>query len=494
VRNRMQHLRPVYYVLGSILQLSGAVLLVPLPVLWMDAAAGRGEVSAWCFLGPAVLCWLSGVLLKRGGISPILDDRGGFLVCSLAWLLVSAFGAMPLWLGVPMPYLDAYFEAVSGFTTTGITMLVGLDHLPRSLLFWRAVMQWIGGLGILALFLALAHGAVGGHRLFGAESHKIASGRPTPSLARTLRALWLIYGGLTLLVAVLLRLSGMSVFDAVAHAFTALSTGGYSPYDASIVHYREAGYAHYRTIEWVLIFGMTAGGTNFLVHYRVVTGRVRALWDSFEVRLWWSIIAGSVALILLNRFTAFGSVPDRDAVRDAVFQVTAIVTTTGFGTRDIGAAYYPALARQLFLVLMIVGGCVGSTGGGIKVLRIGILWKMMTRQVCRVVLGRRAVVPVVVDGHSVEVEELRRIGALFFAWCFLLVLGSGVTALFTQLGPLEAASGMFSALGNIGPCYIPVAQNAALHPAVKIVWIVGMLAGRLEIIPVLMLFRRRAWE
>lgn len=494
MRNRLQHLGPVCYVLGAILQLSGIVLLAPLPLLWTDAAAGRPEVSAWCFLGPAALSFLSGTVLKRHGQTADLNDRGGFLVCSLAWLLVSAFGAIPLWQGVPMRYLNAYFEAVSGFTTTGITMLVGLEHLPRSLLFWRGLMQWIGGLGILALFLAVTHGAGGAHRLFGAESHKIASGRPMPSLSRTLHALWLIYAGLTFLVAVLLLLAGTSLFDAVVHAFTALSTGGYSPYDASIVHYREAGYAHYRAIEWILVFGMTAGGTNFLIHYRVVTGHISALWDSLEVRLWWAIILGTVALILVNRFIAFGATPDRDALRDAVFQTTAIVTTTGFGTRDIGSAYYPALAKQLFLLLMIVGGCVGSTGGGIKVLRVGTLWKMMTRQVRRVVLGPRAVVPLVVDGHAMDTEELRRVAALFFAWCFLLALGSGITALFSGLGPLEAASGMFSALGNIGPCYIPVSQNAALHPVVKLTWILGMLAGRLEIIPVLMLLSRRSWK
>ena len=494
MRNRTRQLEPVCHVLGAILQVSGVVLSAPLPFLWINAATGGHEVSTWCFLGPAALSILSGTFLKRLGRPADLNDRDGFLVCVFAWLSVSAFGAIPLWHGVPMPYLDAYFEAVSGFSTTGITMLTGLDRLPRSLLLWRSLMQWVGGLGILALFLAVTHGAGGVHRLFGAESHKIATDRPVPSLTRTLHALWLVYAALTVLVVVLLRLAGTPLFDAVTHAFTALSTGGYSPYDASIGHYRETGYAHYRVIEWILILGMTAGGTNFLVHYRVVTGQIRALWDGLEVRLWWGIILGTVLLILVDRFVAFGAVPDRDALRDAFFQTTALVTTTGFGTRDIGASYYPALAKQLFLLLMIVGGCVGSTGGGIKVLRIGILWKMMTRQVRRVVLGRRAVVPLVVDGQPMDSEELRRIAALFFAWCFLLALGSGVTALFSTLGPLEAASGMFSALGNIGPCYIPVSQNAALHPVIKITWIVGMLAGRLEIIPVLMLLNRRAWQ
>jgi len=495
VRNRFQTLRPILWYLGAILEVSGFTLLAPAAVRLVEAAAGQAEVRPGCFLGPAVLTWGAGRLLKKTGDDAApMDDRGAFLTCALAWLAVSLAGAIPLWISGVMPFLDAYFETVSGYTTTGITMLTGLERLPRSLLFWRAFMQWVGGLGILALFLAVGRNASGIHRLFGAESHKISSARPTPCLIRTLHALWFIYTGLTLLTAVLLAAAGAPVFDAVVHAFTALSTGGYSPYDASIAHYREAGYVHYRAIEWILIAAMAAGGTNFVVHYRLLSGRVRALWDSLEMRIWWGILFGSVALVLISRWCAFHAVPDADAVRDAFFQVTAIATTTGFGTRDIGSTYYPAAAQQLFLVLMVVGGCVGSTGGGIKVLRIGILWKMMLRQVRRVTLGPRAVVALTVDGAPVPVKELRRIAALFFAWCFLLAAGGIITALFSDLGPLQAASGMFSALGNIGPCYIPVTRNAALHPLIKVTWIFGMLAGRLEIIPVLLLFNRRAWR
>jgi len=182
-----------------------------------------------------------------------------------------------------------------------------------------------------------------------------------------------------------------------------------------------------------------------------------------------------------------------DTVRYSLFQVVSILTTTGFATKHIGSDFFPALAKQIFLVLMVVGGCVGSTGGGVKVLRIGVLLKMVRRQLNRVIHGRSAVSLVVVDGEAIPAEEVRRISALFFAWMLLLVLGSGVTALFSGLGPLESASGMFSALGNIGPCYMSVSQMSELAPIVKVTYILGMLAGRLEILPILLLFSPKAW-
>jgi len=174
--------------------------------------------------------------------------------------------------------------------------------------------------------------------------------------------------------------------------------------------------------------------------------------------------------------------------------VSSILTTTGFGTEDIGGGYFAGPAKQVFLVLMVIGGCVGSTGGGIKVLRIAVLLKMVGRQLRRLMHGPSAVHPLVLDGERIEMEELRRIAALFFAWIVLLAAGSGITAMLSKHDALASASGMFSALGNIGPCYIPTPEMAALHPVIKVVYIFGMLAGRLEILPLLLLFTRRTWR
>jgi len=495
VRNRLAYFLPLFDYLGALFWVFGFVLLVPLAVQLHYGEVGVKGVPLWTFLGPAAVSLVLGLVLKRRLRWQPLDARRSMLLCGLGWVSVSAVAALPFCFALGVGYLDAFFESVSGFTTTGITMLTGLDSMPRSILFWRSLTQWLGGLGILTFFLAVVVGSGGAAQgLFSAESHKIFSRRPAPGLFRTLRILWGIYALLTALTAGLLWAEGMSPYDAVSHAFTALSTGGFSPYDASIDYFRQAGYRHYVAIEYTVTLAMVLGGTNFFIHYRLLTGDVRSLWDNLEVRLWWLLLGGATALVVLDHFIGFGFRRLEETFRYAVFQVVAIATTTGFATKDIASDYFPPLSKQIFLLLMVIGGCVGSTSGGVKVLRIGILMKMIGRQLKRVVYGRRVVAPVVVDGEMVSVEEVRRTAALFFAWMALLALGGGVTALVSRLGPLESASGMFSALGNIGPCYIPLEKLVAIHPLVKIVYIVGMLAGRLEILPILLLLSRRAWR
>ena len=488
-------MRPILSYLGALFWIFGFVLLVPLVVRAIYAKSDYGEVSPLSYLVPAALAWLMGFALwRRKAAFQALDTRASMLVCALGWIGISALGALPFCLGLHASYLDAYFEAVSGFTTTGITMFTGLDQMPRSILFWRAFMQWLGGLGILTFFLLVAFGGGTAHQLFSAESHKIFSRRPAPGLFHTLRILWSIYAGFTALMVVLLALEGMSVYDAVAHSLTALSTGGYSPHDASIDYFRQSGHPHFVAIEYTITFAMLLGGISFLVHYRVLTGHIRALWDNLEMKLFWAILAVATVLVAVNHLTRSASDSVGETARYSLFQVVAIMTSTGFATKGIGSSYFPALAKQVFLVLMVAGGCVGSTAGGIKLLRVGVLFKMLGQQIRRVIHGPSATNLIVVDGHTVDAQEMRRVSALFFAWMVLLVLGAAVTALLSDLPPLEAASGMFSALGNIGPCYIPAEHMRLLHPLVKITYIVGMLAGRLEILPILLLFTRRAWR
>ena len=477
----------------------GVLALLPLAVQAWFAGPGERAVPPSAFYVPAGIALAAGLILKRNMRFPSLDSRRAMVLCALAWFAVSAVGALPLWFGLDISYLDAYFESVSGFTTTGITVLGQLETLPSAILFWRSLIQWLGGLGILTFFLAILYTGESAHQLFGAESHKVFSRRPAPGLFHTLKILWLIYTGFTIAVAGALLLEGLSLFDAVNHALTALSTGGYSPYDASIAQYRQTGHPHYVLIEYTVTVGMLLGGINFFVHYRVLRGGIRALWDSLEMRLWWAIVFGATALVMLDHFRKFGLDP-RDAAnieetfRTSIFQVVALVTTTGFGTQDIATDYFPGMAKQIFLVLMVIGGCVGSTGGGLKVLRVGVLLKMLGRQMRRLIYGRAVVNLVVIDGEVVETEELRRVAALFFAWILLLLFGGATTALLSNHGALESASGMFSALGNIGPCYISVPDMAALHPLIKVVYIIGMVAGRLEILPLLLLVSRRTWR
>ena len=503
MRNRFSYLRPILDYLGLLVWVFGLLMLVPLAYSLACGDAARDPMLSVGFGAPALLALILGLALKRNLRFPPLDGRRAMMLTGLGWIVVSAIGAVPFWLGLRVGLLDAYFETVSGFTTTGITMLQGLDVLPRSILFWRAFIQWLGGLGILAFFLAILYTGGSAHRLYSAESHKVFSKRPAPGLFHTLRILWVIYAGLTALVAAALVLEGTSVFDGVSHAMTALSTGGYSPYDASIGHYAAAGYRNAPLIEYTVVLGMLAGGINFFVHSRVLRGGFRALWDSLEMRLFWAIVAGATLLVVFDQARAvtaqglaLGDALSRgeELFRTSLFQVVSILTTTGFATRDIGSDLYPAASKLVFLILMVVGGCVGSTGGGIKVLRTGILFKMIRRQVLLSTHGRASVQPVVIDGERVEPEELRRVAALFFAWIGLLAFGGLVTALASRHGALESASGMFSALGNIGPCYISASDMVALPATVKIVYTLGMLAGRLEILPLLLLFSRKSWR
>jgi trk system potassium uptake protein TrkH len=507
MRPRFLTLRVVVGFLGSLFIALGVILLLPLGLVLTNGEIKDSYQTLLAFLLPAILTFgLGGVcqFIGRGTSPP--NNLQAILIVSLGWIAFSAVGALPFVIGVKSNYLDGYFEAMSGFTTTGITMFTGLDEMPRSILFWRSLTQWIGGMGILTFFLAVTYQGGSTHRLFGAESHKIEMGRPVPSLADTVKILLGIYLGFTVLIAVGLLAAGMSAFDSIAHSLTTISTGGFSPYDASIEFYRKSGHPHYIWIEYIIIGGMLAGGTSFLIHFRILKGSWRALFDNTEIRYWWGLISLFVFIILIERLVkleTFGGTsflrPDfwqllEEDFRGVLFQVVAILTTTGFGTRDVGSGFFGSEARELFLVMMVIGGCVGSTGGGFKVLRVAILVKLIQREIYRLRTPMQAISRVVIDSEAVELDEIQRVSGLFFAWVVLLIIGGGITALLSDFNGYQSFSGMFSALGNIGPSYIPVPEMGQLHPVTKITYIIGMLAGRLEILPVLVLFSPRAWQ
>jgi trk/ktr system potassium uptake protein len=508
MRNRSERLNGILHYTGHLLEVLGVVLLLPALVAALHwNQRGEGWMTVNAFVLPAAFSLVVGFVLKNTCRSEMLDTISSMLMCAVGWLACSAVGAVPFVIGVRSGYLNAYFEAMSGFTTTGITVYTGLDTMPYSILFWRALTEWFGGLGILSFFLIVTFRASSAHHIFGAESHKISATRPAPGLFNTLKILWLIYGGFTLLAIVLLMVLKMPAFDAVCHAFTAVSTGGFSPYDASIGFYQQSGHANYRLIEYALIFIMMLGGINFLIHYRVLTGDIKALWDNIEIRYWWRLIAAFTAIVIIDHFhqtgawralftsgTPIAGAEAERTFRVGLFQVMAILTTTGFGTQDIGSEFFGAASRQLFLVMMVVGGCAGSTSGGFKVLRIAMLNRLLWGELFKARVSPRASTGLVIDKKIVPDVEIHRVAALFFGWIALLVIGGVITALFSDHGTLESFSGMFSALGNIGPCYLSVQEMIDLHPVVKITYILGMLAGRLELLPVLLLFSPRAWQ
>ena len=465
--------------LGAVLRIVGATLLIP---AMMGAAAGEPLYIVAAHLVAAVLALLCWTASRPLGIkAPTVQEA--MAVCTLSWIVVSGIGALPFYLVGHMAPLDAYFEAVSGFTTTGITMVADPAALPQSLLLWRALTQWLGGLGILTFFLAVVvPGSSAAFQLFAAETHKVEAGRLRPGLISSIQGLWRVYVGLTVAAAVTFAALGMDPFDALAHSLTCLSTGGYSTRAASIAAYPAA------VVPAVILF-MALGGVNFALVHLALTKDLRRALGNYELKAYALIIVLTTLLVWSD--LRWHTAPTGTEASDAAFQVVSVLTTTGFGTRDIGA--FPAVSRVVFLVLMVIGGCVGSTGGGLKVARFVLLLKLARRELYRLRIPRRAVAPVVVAHKPVPESALTRIAGMFVLYLALLLVGTLVTLMFHgDMGPFEAASGMFSALGNIGPWYVPAGTQ--LHAAVKLTYIFGMLAGRLEILPLLVLADPKTWK
>lgn len=498
-----QRLSVIGFYLSYVLLFGALLFLLPFFVGMQYRDSAPAQLIR-AFLIPGALSALIGVVLRLFSHEQKLALKDAMAICSLSWVILSGLGAMPFVAMLKISYLNAYFETMSGFTTTGITLLSGLDTMPHAILFWRALTQWVGGLGILSMFLLIGlKGGAAANKLFMAEGHKIAGKQPSPALFRTAIILWALYIGFTVAETVALLFLKLDLFDALTHALTTISTGGYSIYDQSIAHFRATGMPHAHGIECVIMLFMLIGGINFFVHFRVLSGHVQALWKGTEIRFYWGIILGAVLLIAISTLKSgtwiwpVGASPSIQIkmvlirIKDILFQVVSILTTTGFGTKDINDPFFTALARQIFLVLMVIGGCAGSTGGGFKVVRVAILSKLVRNRMFKLNTNRMVHAPLSLDRQRVEPDELERIFTIFFVWIVLLLMGGGITALFSDLSGWQSFSGMFSALGNVGPCYISVAEMAALHPLIKVTYIFAMLAGRLEILPVLLLFSRR---
>jgi len=508
MRKKYQRTSGVLHFIGKLLSYFSPLTLLPLVLVFIYwNKPTENHLTLITFIGTAALSLLLGLILQKIFTNKEIDATGSMLICALGWIFISAIGAIPYIFIIDASIIDSFFEAVSGFTTTGITVFSGLDAMPYSLLFWRALTQWIGGLGILSLFLVIAYQSGGYHHIYLAESHKISSSRPRPGLANTLKIIWGVYLLFTILATIMYFIGGMPIFDSITHAFTTLSTGGFSPHDASIAYYASHNYNYFKFIEYAVTFFMLLGGINFIIHFRLITGEIEALWDNTEIRLWWKLLGIFIFIIMFSHLLDAGIFQKilagnhlnilqklETTFRKVSFQVVSITTTTGFGTQSIGSSYFPAIAKQLFLVMMVIGGCVGSTGGGIKVLRVAALKKLLTREISKIRLPKHAIKDLVIDGNLIPKDEIHRISALFFGWILLLVIGGTITSFFTNLTGWESFSGMFSALGNIGPSYITVKEMISIDPIVKITYIFGMLAGRLEIIPILLLFTKKAWK
>ena len=465
-------------------------------VLWVEAgflllplAASVLYGEAWLpFFGTAVLCILLGTALHLVPVKKAqMHSRDGFMAVALGWIVLSLTGALPYaFTGALTHYVDAVFETVSGLTTTGSTVFPEVEHLPRSILLWRSLTQWMGGMGVLVLFLALmpklGDGAV---YLMRAESPGPIKSKLVPKVGSTAKILYAIYVALTVLEMVCLRLAGATWFSAVNHAFTTMATGGFSIYNTSLSGASPA-------VMWIVTAFSFLAGVNFSLPFLAVTGRLRAALRSEELRVYLSIVVGVTLLICLCLRVQAG-VPLGESVTDAAFQTVTIITTTGFATVDF--ALWPTFCRMALLVLMFTGGCAGSTSGGIKLSRVLILWKSLVRELKRMVHPNHVSV-IKVDGQPVEERVVSSTGAYIMAYMAVLLAGALVVS-WDNFGFQESFAASLTCISNVGPglgILGPMENFSILSPLSKIALSLEMLTGRLELMPMLALLTRGAWR
>jgi len=475
----------VLKVLAFLLLVTAGCLLLPAAV-----SAAYGDSDWPYFLAGAGLGTLLGglgLLLVRD--APDLHVREGFAVVACGWLVVGLLGAVPYWLSGQIPsFTDAAFESISGFTTTGASILTDIESRSHGVLLWRATTHWLGGMGIVLLALAiLPLLGVGGMQLFRAEVPGPVSERLTPRISQTAKLLWGVYLLLTLAEIVSLKIAGMGIFNAVCHSFGTMATGGFSNHNSSVGGYRAPA------VEWTIIVFMFLAGANFSLHYLALTGKVKVYFKDEEFRFYVLIILVCAVLISTSLFAAHFYPGRGETIRRTLFQVTSIITTTGFGTADY--LKWPPVAHAILLTLMIIGGCAGSTGGGIKVMRIFLLLRNAKYELKKM-LHPRAVYTLWFNDRPVPQALLTNILGFFLLYMSILVAGViiltlGGRDLVTSIGATAAT------LGNIGPglgLVGPACNYAHLLDWEKWLLIMFMLIGRLEIFTVLVLFLPEAWR
>ncbi len=470
-------IRSVLRILGFIALLLGGVFLIPTVI-----AVIRGGGDMVSFAASAVISVVAGASLIFMGKKEELGIRDGFALVTGTWLFIAILGAFPYWLSGILPsYTDAFFEAMSGVTTTGATVLRDIESLPDGIMFWRSFSQWLGGMGIIVLTAALLPlFGVGGLQILNAEAPGPTFERLVPRIQETAMLLWGVYVLLSAAEFLLLFAGGMPVFEAVLHTFTTMATGGFSPKNTGVAAYASP------YIQWVIIVFMFLAGTSFSLHFFALRGKsLKGYWKNTEFRFYLTVIC--VAIVFTAGILIWKVPGDIErSIRDAAFQVVAIVTTTGFVTADF--EHWPMVLQGLLLFLMFFGGCAGSTGGGMKHMRLLLLVRHSGVQMVKLI-HPRAVKGLFLGEHTVTDEVIQGVQSFFFLYLSLWAGGTIVLAA-TGLDLLTGISAAASALGNVGPGLGevgPVENYAGLPGTAKWVLSALMLMGRLEIFPVLVL-------
>ena len=472
----------IVYILGTILKAEAILMSLPALVAFL---CGEGDLVP--MLAAILIASGAGLLFTfKKPKNTVIYAKEGFVVTALSWVVMSLVGALPFVFAGAIPsYIDAVFETVSGFTTTGASILTDVEGMSRGLLFWRSFTHWEGGMGVLVFLLAIVPLAGGRSvHIMRAESPGPVVGKLVPKVRDTAMILYGIYITMTVVLIALLLLGGMPLYDSAVHAFGTAGTGGFGIWGDSIAHYDSA------YIDVVLSIGMVLFGVNFNIYYLLLMGKVKSILRSEELRWYLGIIAGATLLIAWNTLSRWGGI--LQSLRYAFFQVASVITTTGFATADFNL--WPELSRMLLLVLMLVGACAGSTGGGMKVSRLIIMLKSAKREISRM-LHPRSVYTLQFEGKPLEDQTIHNVFTYFFILVFLVI----ASVLLVSLDNMDfdsTFSAVLACINNIGPglgIVGPMGSYAALSPLSKLVLILDMLLGRLEIFPMLMLFAPSVW-
>jgi trk system potassium uptake protein len=428
------------------------------------------------------------IFVSRNWETGRMSTKEGFLLVFSGWLISSFVGALPFYISGSIPsFADAFFETASGFTTTGATILTAIEALPSSLLFWRSLTHWLGGMGIVVLTVAILPVlGVGGLQLLKAEAPGPTVDKITPRIRETAKVLWMIYLGMTVAQTILLRFGGMNYFDALTHTFGTLATGGFSPRNDSVGAYRSA------YIDGVITVFMILAGINFTIHYRLLIGKTKNILKNTELITYLSILAFSTIVMTINLYEKTYSTIS-ESFRYASFQVASIMTTTGFATADFEK--WPAFSQGILFLLMFIGACSGSTGGGIKVIRLVTLFKLALNEM-KYLLHPRAVLPLWIDGKVIKKDMVYSIAAFVFLYISMLLLTTLVCAS-SGIDLTTSFTASLATVGNIGPGFGlvgPVDNYAFFADYVKWFLSFAMIVGRLEVYTVLIIFTKSFWK
>ena len=471
-------------ILGALLSILGITMVVPIFI-----SLGYGESDWEGFLISSIICVIVGFptwFITRHNQS--LTNRDGFAIVTFSWVLAGIAGSLPFYFSGAIPNVtDAFFESMSGVTTTGASILNDIESLPHGVLYWRSFIQWIGGMGIIVFYIAvLPLLGVGGVQLFKAEVPGPVADKIKPRVRETAKVLWIVYVGITFAEIIALSVAGMSIFDAVCHGFTTMPTGGFSTKNTSI------GYFESSIIHYIIIFFMFLAGVNFSLHFRAIHGNIKSYIKDKEFLAY----LGGVLIVTLVVFSAVSFQGDSlNALnfRDSLFTTISILTTTGYSSADY--ELWPAFVQLILLALMFVGGMGGSTGGGMKVIRIMLLLKYAGHETRRM-LHARALIPIRIGKQLIKEDVVRNTLGFFLFFMSAFILSTIVLASM-GLDISSAIGAAASAMGNIGPGlgeFGPTDNYALLSPPGKWILTFCMLLGRLEIFTVMVLFSPTFWK